>query len=266
MRIVVVAQETVIIVKEKACNSPERIRARRSRRRIERDERHRLADRFDGIGRADKIRPLGGGDLSRSVNGLQCRRPPYGYDVKATVAAEVAERGRFFRAEHDDRVDLARREPVERFRQWLIGLIRSHAQAGKQHSAAGRCRAVEIAEAHSFSLEVADRLNFARRATKGTRFIHSGSPLALDRRQSSETMAKSTMSVLRTLPRPFGEVEPTTARPAAPLALITVAKSLAIRLALASPGSARTANSFAATGWGSGASARTGLAAPGAAY
>src|SRR3984885_15579933 len=98
MRIVVVAQETVIIVKEKACTSPERIRARRSWRRIKRDERHRLADRFDGIGRADKIRKIGGGDVSGSVDRLQSRRPRNGHDVKATVATEVAERGRFFRA------------------------------------------------------------------------------------------------------------------------------------------------------------------------
>jgi len=38
MRIVIVAQETVIIVKEKPRNPPERVRARRPRRRIERNE------------------------------------------------------------------------------------------------------------------------------------------------------------------------------------------------------------------------------------
>ncbi len=55
------------------------------------------------------------------------------------------------------------------------------------------------------------------------------------------------------------------ARPGAPFVLMTVAKSLAIRLALTSPGSARTVNSFATAGWaGSGASARIGLAAAGA--
>ena len=52
MRVALVAQETVIIVEEDARDLPERLGARRSRRRIERDERHRLADRFDRIGRA----------------------------------------------------------------------------------------------------------------------------------------------------------------------------------------------------------------------
>ena len=41
---------------------------------------------------------------------------------------------------------------------------------------------------------------------------------------------------------------------------MTAAKSLAIRLALTSPGSARTVNSFASAGCGSGASASAGLA------
>ena len=73
-------------------------------------------------------------------------------------------------------------------------------------------------------------------------------------------MAKSAMSLLRTLPRPFGEVEPTIARPGVPLALMTAAKSLAIRLALASPGSARTVKSLGRPCCGSGASASAGLA------
>src|ERR1700678_3452856 len=76
-------------------------------------------------------------------------------------------------------------------------------------------------------------------------------------------MAKSATSLLRTFPRPFGEVVPTMARPGAPSALITVAKSLAIRLALTSPGSARTVDSFATAGWAtSGASASPERAAP----
>ena len=79
-------------------------------------------------------------------------------------------------------------------------------------------------------------------------------------------MAKSATSLLRTLPKPFGEVAPTMARPGAPSALMTVAKSLAIRLALRSPGSARTVNSLLQppVGPGSGASASMGLAAAGA--
>src|SRR6185437_14687177 len=106
------------------------------------------------------------------------------------------------------------------------------------------------------------RVSGGKRATKGERFVQSGSSLTLLTTLSRETMAKPAMSVFRTLPRPLGEVEPTIARPAEPFAPTTAAKSRAILLARASPGSARIVNSFAA--WaavgGSGASASAGLA------
>src|SRR5580692_426439 len=109
MRIALIAEEPIIIVKEKSRNPAEPIRARRSRGRIERDERHRFADCFDRNGRVDEIGPVGRADVSRSVDRLQSRRPRDGYDVKATIAAEITKRRRIFRAEYDDRVDLASR-------------------------------------------------------------------------------------------------------------------------------------------------------------
>src|ERR1700689_2743634 len=103
MRITLIGEEPVIIVKEKSRNPAKSIRARRPRGRIERDERHRFADCFDRNGRVDEIGSVGRGDVSRSVDRLQSWRPWNGYDVKAAIAAKIAERRRVFRAEYDDR-------------------------------------------------------------------------------------------------------------------------------------------------------------------
>src|SRR6202453_5381923 len=119
MRIALIREESIIIVKEESRNPPKAIRAWRSRRRIQGDERHRLADRFDGNGRVDEIGPVGRGDVSGSIDGLESRRPRNGYDVEAAIAAEIAERRRILRAEDDDRIDLARRRPVARFGRGL---------------------------------------------------------------------------------------------------------------------------------------------------
>ena len=81
----------------------------------------------------------------------------------------------------------------------------------------------------------------ARRVTSGVRFVQSGSSFTLERRLSSVTTAKSAMSDREALARPVGEVGPTIALPAAPLSLSTATKSLAMRLAVRSSGSARMA-------------------------
>src|ERR1700689_2048387 len=103
MRIALIAEEAIIIVKEKPRNSAESIRTGRSWGGIDGDERHRFADCFDWNGRVDEIGPVGRGDVSRSIDRLQSWRPWNGYDVKAAIAAKIAERRRVFRAEYDDR-------------------------------------------------------------------------------------------------------------------------------------------------------------------
>ena len=85
----------------------------------------------------------------------------------------------------------------------------------------------------------------------GARFGQSGSYLMPTTSVSSVTMAKSAMSVRITLAIPVGDVEPTIARPGAPLSLRTSTKSFAMRLAARSAGSARTENVF--TAWDCGA-------------
>src|ERR1700722_17069768 len=148
----IVAKETVIVLKKESRNPTETIGAWRSWRGVERDKRHRFADRFNRIGRANKVRALSGGHVSRSVDRLESWRPRNGDNMKTAVASKVAKRGRFVSAQHDHSIDLAGREPVERLRQRLISLIRGDAQAGEQHSAAGRGRAIQIAKAYRFSL------------------------------------------------------------------------------------------------------------------
>ena len=123
MGVAIVAQETVVIVEENARQSAERIRALRFRRRVERDERHRLGDRLDGFGRAHEIGPVARSHARRSVNRPQSRRPGDRDDVKAPVVAKFVKRPRSVGAEDDDRVAFPRGERVKSLRQRLVGLI-----------------------------------------------------------------------------------------------------------------------------------------------
>src|ERR1700744_5671664 len=102
MRIALVSQKPLIILKKDPSNTPKLIRARRPGSGVKGDERHRFTNCFSRDGRAYEIGTIGGSHMRRSVDGLQGCRPGNRHDVKAIIAAEIAKRRRVFGADYND--------------------------------------------------------------------------------------------------------------------------------------------------------------------